>query len=567
VTEDEEARLRSAALQNSAAIVQARRRAEQELLSAREALRESAEMLRATFAQAAVGMAIIAPDGRLLEVNQRFCDTMGYPAGELKLMTAFDFTHPDELPDTHADVQRLVAGEISSYARERRYIRKDRAVIWLLTSVTLLRDESGAPRRFISVVEDITQRKQAEAEREAAFASERAARAEAERLGELKDQFLATLSHELRTPLSAILGWTQILLRRELAREEQLKAVEVIERNARIQTQLIEDLLDMSRIASGKLRLDVQPLEPSTFVEAAVQTVRPAAEAKGIRLETVIDPFAGPISGDPGRLQQVVWNLLSNAIKFTAKGGKVQVVLQRVNSHIEIVVADNGIGIQPEFLIHVFERFRQADASTTRNYSGLGLGLSIVKQLVELHGGTIRAQSAGRGQGSTFTVELPVVVAHRQNRETRRIHPAAPTAAAADYRVADLSGLRILVVDDEPDARTLIQRLLEDCGAEVFTAANVGEALSLVRSAKLHLLVSDIGMPGADGYQLLEQVRELDDPALASLPAIALTAFARSEDRTRALRSGFVLHLSKPVEPAELIATVASAASRTGKRL
>jgi PAS domain S-box-containing protein len=519
-------------------------------------MKHDEEVLRTAFEQAPAGIAIIAPDGRLLEANRRMCDLLGYTHDELGRLTAFDFTHPDDLPLTRADVQRLLAGEISSYSRERRYIRKDGALIWMQTSVTLLRDAAGAPHRFVSVVEDNTQRK-------AALEVERAARAEAERLGEMKDQFLATLSHELRTPLSAILGWSQVLQRREFGREELLKAVQTIERNARVQAQLIEDLLDMSRIASGKLRLDVQPVEPAALAEAAVQTLRPAAEAKGIRLETVLDPFAGPVSGDPGRLQQVILNLLSNAIKFTPKDGRVQVLLQRAASNIEIVVADSGIGIRPEFLGHVFERFRQADASTTRRYSGLGLGLSIVKQLVELHGGTVQAHSAGDNHGATFTVRLPLTAVHRP----RPVHPATPSVRPADYKVADLSGLRVLVVDDEADARSLVQQLLEESGARIFTAAGVEQALALIRREQLDLLVSDIGMPGADGYELLERVRELEDPARASLPAIALTAFARSEDRTRALRSGFLLHLSKPVEPAELIATVASAANRTSQRL
>jgi PAS domain S-box-containing protein len=528
-----------------------------------EGVTQDEKVLRAVFAHAAAGIAIIAPDGRLLEANRRMCEALGYTQDELRKLTAFDFTHADDLAQTRTDVERLLSGEISEYARERRYIRKDGAMVWMLTSVTLLRDESGAPHRFISVVEDVTLRKRVEAERNVALANERAARAEAERLGELKDQFLATLSHELRTPLSAILGWSQILQRREMGREELLKAVQTIERNARVQTQLIEDLLDMSRIASGKLRLEVQPVEPAAFIEAAMQTVRPAADAKGIRLDAVLDPFVGPVSGDPGRLQQIVWNLLSNAIKFTPKLGKVQVVLQRVDSHVEIVVADTGIGIQPGFIDHVFERFRQADASTTRSHGGLGLGLSIVKQLTELHGGTVRAHSAGEGRGSTFTLAFPLTAVHRPGG---RSHAAGSPAAGADYRIADLSGLRVLVVDDEADARALLRQLLEECGAEVVAAAGVEEALALLQSARPDLLVSDIGMPGADGYQLLERVRALRDPVLANLPAIALTAFARSEDRTRALRSGFVLHLSKPVESAELVASVASAARRTARR-
>jgi PAS domain S-box-containing protein len=510
------------------------------------------EVLRTAFEQAAAGIAIIAPDGRLVEVNRRMCDLLGYTHDEFNRLTAFDFTHPDDLSLARADVQRLLAGEIASYSRERRYIRKDGMQIWLQTSVTLLRDAAGVPRRFVSVVEDMTQRK-------ALLERERAARAEAERLSELKDQFLATLSHELRTPLSAILGWSQILQRRDFGRDELRAAVQTIERNARIQVQLIEDLLDMSRIAAGTLRLDRQPIEPAPLLEATVHTVRPAADAKGITLDAEIDAFTGQVSADPERLQQVVLNLLSNAIKFSARGGRVHVSLQRVGSQIEIVVADNGAGIAPEFLDHVFERFRQADASTTRRFSGLGLGLSIVRQLVEAHGGAVHAYSAGEGQGATFTVRLPLAGLPAGQVTP----PAAMAAGPVDHRaVADLSGLRILVVDDEADARTLVGEFLQECGARVLTAAGVDEAVAVICREPVDLLVSDIAMPGADGYELLARLRELDDPALASLPAVALTAFARSEDRTRALRSGFLLHLSKPVEPAELVATVASAVNR-----
>jgi PAS domain S-box-containing protein len=391
------------------------------------------------------------------------------------------------------------------------------------------------------------------------YEAAQAARAQAERMSEMKDEFLATLSHELRTPLSAILGWSQVLRRKRVDEAELHHALDVIERNARVQTQLIEDLLDMSRITSGKVRLDIQPLQPLAFVEAALQTLAPAAEAKDIRLEKLLDPAAGPISGDPGRLQQVVWNLLSNAIKFTPRGGKVQVVLERVNSHIEVSVADTGIGIAAEFLPYVFERFRQADATTTRKFGGLGLGLSIVKHLVELHGGTVRLQSAGEGLGTTFTVRLPLAVVRRSVGEEPRRHPRAPREASQDYRVADLSGLRVLVVDDEPDARELLRQVLADCGAEVIAAAGAAEALALLTRERPQLLVSDIGMPEADGYELLKRVRALGE----RLPAIALTAFARSEDRTRALRAGFLVHVAKPVEPSELVATVAAVAGRT----
>ncbi len=398
-------------------------------------------------------------------------------------------------------------------------------------------------------------------ERKELLESERAARTAAERMSAMKDEFLATLSHELRTPLSAILGWAHVLRRSHPSAADVDKGLDAIERNARVQTQLIEDLLDMSRITSGKVRLDIQLIEPISFVEAAVETVRPAAEAKGIRIEKLLDPQAGPISGDPSRLQQIVWNLLSNAIKFTPKDGKVQVLLQRVNSHIEIGVADTGVGIKPEFLAHVFERFRQSDASTTRNFGGLGLGLSIVRSLVELHGGTVRADSAGEDRGATFTVCLPLSVMRRSGFDELRLHPKAAPTVSLTFAV-DLSDVKVLVVDDDDDARALIERVLEDCRAEVTTADGADEALRVFQQNKPDLLVCDIGMPNVDGYELLRRIRALAGGGGARTPAIALTAFARSEDRTRALRAGFRVHVSKPVEPAELIATVASVVGR-----
>jgi signal transduction histidine kinase/DNA-binding response OmpR family regulator len=397
-------------------------------------------------------------------------------------------------------------------------------------------------------------------ERESLLQSERAARGEAERLSAIKDEFLATLSHELRTPLNAILGWAQILAGRNARSDDLQRGAEAIYRNARAQAMLIEDLLDMSRITSGKLRLDVQTVAPMSFIEAATEAVRPAAEAKNIRIEMIVDPLAGPVSGDAGRLQQVVWNLLSNAIKYTPKGGKVQVLLERINSHIEISVADTGIGIAADFLPYVFERFRQADASTTRRFGGLGLGLAIVKHLVELHGGTVQARSAGADQGATFTVCLPLSVLHRP-AEAERVHPRASAGEPVDVRSVDLSGLRVLVVDDDRDARELIEHALSDCGAEVLSVDSGAEALRVIEGLRPQLLISDIGMPNMDGYELLKRVRALPE-VIAGLRPIALTAFARTEDRTRAMLAGFHMHLSKPVEPAELIATVAAMAGR-----
>ncbi|MDQ3487838.1 MAG: ATP-binding protein, partial [Acidobacteriota bacterium] len=399
-------------------------------------------------------------------------------------------------------------------------------------------------------------------ERKVLLENERAARTAAERMSSIKDEFLATLSHELRTPLNAILGWAQVLRSGGTKDPQDLfKGLETIERNARVQTQLIEDLLDMSRITSGKLRLDIQAIMPIAFIEAAIETVKPSADAKGLRLEKFLDPSAGPISGDPGRLQQVVWNLLSNAIKFTPKGGKIQVLLERVNSHVEMTVTDTGIGIKPELIPHLFERFRQGDASTTRHYGGLGLGLSIVESLVELHGGTVAIKSPGDALGTTVTVHVPLSAVHRATSETR-LHPRVSHSVGTHAASAELQGVTVLVVDDHADARDLIQRVLGDCGAVVHVAASADEAVRLVMEHKPDVLVSDIGMPGADGYELLRRIRALDPEQGGRVAAIALTAFARSEDRTRALRAGFVVHVSKPVDPSELIATVASVAGR-----
>ena len=408
------------------------------------------------------------------------------------------------------------------------------------------------------------QAQRAAREKQSLLEREQMARLEAERVGEMKDNFLATLSHELRAPLSSILGWAHILRSGPPTPEDLAKGIEVIERNTRAQAQLIDDLLDMSSITSGKIRLDIQPLTPLAFVEAAIETVAPAAEAKGIRIERMLDPAAGPIAGDPNRLQQIIWNLLSNAIKFTPRGGKVQVLLQRVNSHIEITVADTGIGIEPDFVVHVFDRFRQADASMRRRHGGLGLGLSIVKHLVELHGGTVRARSAGAGKGATFAVHLPVSVVQPGPQAGPREHPETALSPPGRFDVLDLSGLKVLVVDDEPDARELVQRVLAECGAEVHLAGNAEEAVAIVQTQRPQILVSDIGMPDVDGFELLRRIRHLGPEHGGNLPAIALTAFARSEDRTRALRAGFLVHVSKPVEPAEIVATVGSVAGRTG---
>jgi PAS domain S-box-containing protein len=464
---------------------------------------------------------------------------------------------PEELPLTRATlVGELVTDE------EWTLLQPDGDRVPILCNAAPIRDEAGAIIGGVIAWRDITERKKAEAERERLLVAAEAARVEAEHANRMKDEFLATLSHELRTPLNAIVGWTKILRSSNVDDEDRAEGLEVIDRNARAQAQLIEDLLDISRIISGKLVLDVQRVNLTEVIEGALDAVAPAAQGKGVRITKVLDSLAGPVSGDPARLQQVVWNLLTNAVKFTARGGQVQVLLERVNSHVEISVIDTGQGIPPEFLPHVFERFRQADGSSTRRHGGLGLGLSIVRQLVEMHGGSVRAKSPGEGQGSTFVVMLPITVVHPE--QPGKVRPKDPERRQGDDPCGDhhLSGLRVLVVDDEPDARNLMTRVLEDCGAEVKAAGSAAEALDLLGGFKPDILVSDVGMPEQDGYDLMRQVRRR--LSAKELPAAALTAFARSEDRMRAMRAGFQVHVAKPVDPEELVAVVATLAARTG---
>jgi len=378
----------------------------------------------------------------------------------------------------------------------------------------------------------------------------------------MKDQFLATLSHELRTPLAAILGWAQVLRRSGAKTEADLaRGLEAIERNARMQKELIEDLLDMSRIASGKVRLDLTTVDPATFIDSAIDTVRPSADAAGIVIESSMDDHARNVTGDAARLQQVVWNLLSNAIKFTSRGGRVAIRVRNEGAYVEIRVSDTGIGIRPEFLAHLFERFRQADASTTRKYGGLGLGLSIVKNLVELHGGSVHAESEGEGRGATFSVLLPAAPSpHGDARMLAERIP--PLLESLGLDSLDLSGVRVLIVDDDTDSRELIGHVLSDCAASVIAAGSAVEALELLQQLRPHVMVSDIGMPEVDGIDLLRRIRALGHERGGNTPAIALTAFARSEDRRRVLSAGYSEHLAKPVEAAKLVAAVAAAASR-----
>ncbi len=435
---------------------------------------------------------------------------------------------------------------------------------WWDVIVTPIRDAEevdGAPatvQKLVTVSRDITEQKHAEQERAQLLASERAARSEAERAARLKDDFVSTLSHELRTPLNAILGWIGVL-KQQQSPDTLAKAIDVIDRNSRRQSQMVDDLLDVSRIMSGKLRLDVQRVDVASVIEEAVASAQPAADAKGVRLVKVLGS-AAIIQGDPGRLQQIVWNLVSNAIKFTPRGGLVQVTLRKVDSHVQVQVSDSGQGITGDVLPHVFQRFRQGDASATRHHGGLGLGLAIVKNLVEMHGGSVEAASAGEGLGSVFSVRLPL--AHvgarpEQLAETLDLVPETLNSL--------LDGLEVLVLDDEPDARDVVQRLLEDAGARARIASSAGEAIQLLEQGFVpDIILSDIGMPDQDGYDFMQQVRRMDGE-VAEVPAAALTALARLEDRKRALMSGYQTHLAKPVDPAELVAMVASLTGRTGR--
>lgn len=508
-------------------------------------------------------------DGIIQSWNSGARRIFGYTAEETVGHSILMLLPPERHHEEAVILARLRAGQrIDHYESVR--VTKDGRHIDVSLTISPVKDSSGRIVAASKIARDITRQKRSERELQAAkevaeklnrekdelLQSERAARAELERASQMKDEFLATLSHELRTPLNAVLGWAHILARAPMP-DDAAEGLQIIERNARVQAQIIDDLLDMSRIISGKIRLDVQRLELASVVSAAVETVRATADAKGVRLQAVLDPAAGPVSGDVNRLQQVFWNLLTNAVKFTPRGGRVQVLLERVNSHLEVSVIDTGEGIEPSFLPHVFDRFRQANGSTNRRHGGLGLGLAIVKQLVELHGGTVRAKSGGPGAGSTFTVSLPLIVIHPEPKPApERRHPVLGPVHLSEEMCLQIEGVKVLVVDDEPDARSLVKRFLEDCKACVTTAGSADEAMELLKSTRPQVLVSDIGMPGEDGYALIRRVRALPSEQGGDTPAIALTAYARAEDRMKAVMAGFQQHVVKPVEPAELITLV-----------
>lgn len=501
------------------------------------------------------------PDGYHDYFNRRWYEYTGMTLEQTQGWGWSHLLHPD-------DKQRclelwnhcLRTGE--EYNIEYRFQRaSDHQYRWFLGQAIPLRSEDGQIIRWFGSCTEIHDQKQLEIERFQLLESEQAARTEAEAANRLKDEFLAVVSHELRSPLNAMLGWVQLLRQGKLNQTKTDQALQTIERNARTQKQLIEDILDVSRIITGKMRLNVYPVDLSTVITAAVETIRLAAEAKQIRLNLVLDSGAGLVAGDANRLQQVVWNLLSNAIKFTPKRGQVQVRLERVTSHLEIIVSDSGQGIPAELLPYVFDRFRQADSSSTRSYSGLGLGLAISRHLVELHGGSIVVDSPGEGEGTTFTVRLPLRAVRQQHQDQTQVNPTIETEVLFDCPI-QLDGLQILVVDDQADACELLTTILEACGSKVITASSAQEALIQIKQCQPDILISDIGMPIEDGYMLLRQVRALEPNQGSQIPAVALTAYARSEDRRQALLAGFQSYLTKPVEPGELVAVIASLSGR-----
>ena len=491
-------------------------------------------------------------EGRVLSVNPWAARVLGYPQGSIVGKNIRGGLLP-EYRDRFDEYLRTVTTEGS--ARGVMKVRTATGEIRLWEYYNTLRTEGVEKPIVRGMAHDVTERRHA-------LKREKEARMEAEAANRVKDEFLSTLSHELRTPLTAIMGWADLLLHDEVEPEKRRTAIETIFRNANSQCQLINDLLEVSRIITGKLRLDFVACELDAVIEAAAESIRPTAEAKGVRLQVLLEPNVGSVFGDHERLQQVVWNLLSNGVKFTRKGGLVQVTLQRINSHVEIVVNDTGVGIKSDFLPHVFDRFRQADGSTTRNYGGLGLGLAIVRHLVELHGGTAWAESAGEDQGAKFTVRLPSMTGSEHQPDEVLSQPAVSAVEAREKQPASLHGLRVLVIDDEYDARTLLTAMLERCGAQVVAVGSAREGLDSLQGWMPDVLIADIGMPVEDGYALIKKVRALPRERGGQTPALALTAYARTEDRVRALAEGYQVHLAKPVDRYELAGVVANLAER-----
>jgi PAS domain S-box-containing protein len=468
--------------------------------------------------------------------------------------------HPDDLQTINHAVKRSIETG-AEFRVEFRVVRPQDGERWLLAKGQVYRNSDGVPERMMGITYDITPRKQVEEARQELLAQEQAARVEAEATARAKDEFLAVISHELRTPLSAMLGWAEVLRSRHPGDPVYERALATIERNAERQSQLIEDLLDTTRILSGKLRIEVQPLYLDVLLEESLDVVRPTAEAKDITLTASLDTSPDLIMGDANRLQQVFWNLLSNAIKFTEPGGRVEVRLERDESEARVIISDTGKGITPDFLPHVFDLFRQADSSSARRQGGLGLGLALARRLVEMHGGLIKADSLGEGQGATFTISLPARAGNRTTTEMKALELKKTLSASGK---PNLDGLRILVVDDEADARDLLAIRLQQYGAEVITASSVDAAMDVLSQdgTRPDLIVSDIAMPGEDGYSLMRRVRALNPEQGGRIPAIAVTAYSRTKDRVQALAAGFQMHVPKPVNASELAHAITSIIGR-----
>lgn len=510
-------------------------------------------------------------DGTITSWNKGAERIYGYTEAEIVNRRMSILVPPELLAEQNQISSTLIRGEsVTQYETER--LRKDGTLFPISITASPVVNTEKRVIGFSAIAQDITPRRQAEREREQLLVRERVARREAETANRLKDEFLATLSHELRTPLTAILGWARMIRGGALSPARATQALEIIERNAQIQSQLINDILDVSRIITGKFTLDAKPITIAPVVNAALDVASHAAAAKHIMIETRFDDADARIYGDANRLQQIVWNLLSNAVKFTAPGGRITVDTRAAQNNLIIAVSDTGQGINREFLPFVFDRFRQADGSSTRAHGGLGLGLAIVRQIAEMHGGTVKVESAGEGEGATFTITLPLLDAPQHQSatttQTECSHPAQPPVAAPANSRPNLTDARLLVVDDDDDTRELLSIMLQHAGAQVVVAASSPEAFAHFQQQRFDLIISDIGMPESDGYALLEDIRTHEQVhALAPTPVIALTAYARPADRTRALAAGFQSHLTKPIEPAELMHRIASAIESQDSRL
>ncbi|MGJ3251612.1 MAG: response regulator [Elainellaceae cyanobacterium] len=512
----------------------------QERQKVTKALHQTDDLLRAVVDASPVGIMTLSSERRIMTLNAAAEHLYGWQAS-----TMIDAPLPI-LPEAqqeafdHCFAQVLQNRTISN--QEFQHLRQDGSVIDVSLSLAPLHDADDHIYGVVMTAIDITDRKQIEAQRFNLLKQERAARSAAETANRIKDEFLAVLSHELRTPLNAIVGWIKLIQRGNLNPTTFQRALDTIERNATAQTQLIEDLLDLSRIVRGQLSLKIQPVDVVALICTTIDTLRPAAEAKSIRVELILPTTIGQILADSNRLQQVLWNLLSNAIKFTPNSGKVVVRAEPIDSYLQIQVSDSGIGITPDFLPHIFEYFRQADGSTTRSHGGLGLGLAITRHLVELHGGTIYADSQGLGQGATFTVMIPM----------RMVQPldSAPTFPENEL---NLQGVKAIVVDDEIDTQELVAYVLKQQGAQVETTGSAQDALNILEYFHPDVIISDIGMPDKDGYKFLKAVRALPNDHLKNIPAIALTAYAREDDRQHALDAGYQIHLAKPLDPSDVV--------------